>query len=799
MRLAVQIILLISGFSLPPRLGSQEYIWPTNASYYLTSSFGEFRYGHFHAGIDVKTWGKTGYPVYAIRPGYIWRMRVSPYGYGRVLYQKLDTGEIVVYAHLERFAHRFEAVMHQEQMRRQDFSINKYFDPHDFPVEAGEIIAYTGESGIGPAHLHFEIRDPYNNPINPLSKGFPVTDTRPPQITHLALLPLRASTQISGDFQTLILTPVKKTSNQFIIGELIQVYGEVGLAIKVHDPINDVTNKLGIYELRLFIDDRLIFAAKYDKFSYATTNQIFLDRDFRLLRRGLGTYYRCFRDYPNELNFYKPFQPGAGIINEQLVNRLRHEENIQSKITTSQVNGSINADDEVVSETTPHNFRIEVNDYHGNTSILTGQLVFHKWHNLEPEIEVDQQGRFYLTNLSAQNLNQINQLKAYISYNQGRDWVHKFNLNSKQLASSGPEPFKKHFLTNISNSPTSSRILKLEARDQHGLPFKSYFQILQPNLTLTNRQVFIDLKHEFFDNFIYFQVNVSIPVEENPILLMKPDDSLPIPVELIQNDLFTFIGCYELTSNQKGRILIEVSAETIDGRGMFYEEQFNIQPIPEATGGRLQSNDGRLWVNFSVDGIYRPLFGRIYEELPETMADDEIVGQIYRIEPFDVPLKKNAKITIQFPEHYPSPEKLGIYARASMSTKNKWRFSGNTLDLRKKTITTHVNSFDSYTLIKDEVPPEITSIYPSNGMRLSNTTPRIQVKIADELSGFIGNSQYLRMYLDDKLVIAEYDPDRKILGYQPATDLMKGKHILKITAKDRCGNLAEYVLTFWII
>ena len=37
----------------------------------LTSTFGETRSSSFHAGVDLKTWGKTGYPVYAVADGWV--------------------------------------------------------------------------------------------------------------------------------------------------------------------------------------------------------------------------------------------------------------------------------------------------------------------------------------------------------------------------------------------------------------------------------------------------------------------------------------------------------------------------------------------------------------------------------------------------------------------------------------------------------------------------------------------------------------------------------------------------------
>src|SRR5512134_371649 len=106
----------------------QDYFWPTDASRYMTSGFGEARPRRFHAAIDVKTWNQTGYKIFATRSGYIERMGVSPFGYGRVLYLRLDTGEVAVYAHLERFNDKLQALAEAEQERQGEFRIEKYFE-----------------------------------------------------------------------------------------------------------------------------------------------------------------------------------------------------------------------------------------------------------------------------------------------------------------------------------------------------------------------------------------------------------------------------------------------------------------------------------------------------------------------------------------------------------------------------------------------------------------------------------------------------------------------------------------------
>jgi murein DD-endopeptidase MepM/ murein hydrolase activator NlpD len=69
----------------------------------LSGSFGEYRPGHFHAGLDFATGGQVGLPVYASLPGSVVRVRASGVGYGRSVYLQADDGRLLVYGHLDAF------------------------------------------------------------------------------------------------------------------------------------------------------------------------------------------------------------------------------------------------------------------------------------------------------------------------------------------------------------------------------------------------------------------------------------------------------------------------------------------------------------------------------------------------------------------------------------------------------------------------------------------------------------------------------------------------------------------------
>ena len=69
-----------------------DYAWPTEAGRIVTSTFGEYRRSHFHAGIDISSGDVTGYRVVASRSGYVSRIRISPVGYGKMLYIRHPDG-----------------------------------------------------------------------------------------------------------------------------------------------------------------------------------------------------------------------------------------------------------------------------------------------------------------------------------------------------------------------------------------------------------------------------------------------------------------------------------------------------------------------------------------------------------------------------------------------------------------------------------------------------------------------------------------------------------------------------------
>ena len=126
-----------------------------------SASFAEMRPDHFHSGVDIKTDGAQGKTVVAAADGYISRISHSPYGYGLAVYVvHPKEGSMTVYAHLSRFEHCMDKLVKGYRYQYGVNSVDMTFEAMEYPVAAGDIIGYSGNTGnsFGP-HLHYELRN----------------------------------------------------------------------------------------------------------------------------------------------------------------------------------------------------------------------------------------------------------------------------------------------------------------------------------------------------------------------------------------------------------------------------------------------------------------------------------------------------------------------------------------------------------------------------------------------------------------------------------------------------------------
>ncbi len=253
----------------------QDYIWPTRTGKQLTSNFGEFRDNHFHMGIDIRTNSSVGHPMYAVTDGYIYRIATNFSGYGKALYFKTTDGKIAVYGHLSRFSTQLETRLFKLQNENQSYFVNKYFTREEYPIKRGEIIGYSGNSGgsMGP-HLHFELRNEKDQPLNPMTYGFSLVDHIPPRFLDLSIIPLATGTHIDNSPLPQNYTPIYSSPNVNILKDTILVTGEFGLTTRVIDKIQNASYFYQIEKLELLVNSISVFSVNYNLLDFSEGKNI---------------------------------------------------------------------------------------------------------------------------------------------------------------------------------------------------------------------------------------------------------------------------------------------------------------------------------------------------------------------------------------------------------------------------------------------------------------------------------------------------------------------------------------------
>jgi murein DD-endopeptidase MepM/ murein hydrolase activator NlpD len=287
------------------------FIAPIEAPLYLAGTFGELRGNHFHSGIDIKTQGRVNMPVLAAAEGYVSRIKVSPYGFGRALYLQHPNGYTTVYAHLRSFTPAIEDYLEAEQKRRKSNEVDLFPTAGQISFEKGEQIALSGNSGgSGGPHLHFEIRSTATEKIiNPLLFGFEVTDNIYPELKDLQIY-LFNKQEALGQKQHSLLD--EGQGKYRLSGEgKVAVQGDFAFGIHAIDKLNGASNRNGVYELKLCVNNDLFYHFQMETYAFAETRYLNSHIDFALKDCCKRVLHKLYLDPNNQLSVYPHGSKGA--------------------------------------------------------------------------------------------------------------------------------------------------------------------------------------------------------------------------------------------------------------------------------------------------------------------------------------------------------------------------------------------------------------------------------------------------------------------------------------------------------
>ncbi len=729
-----------------PVLGiAGDYLWPTDATRLLSGTFGETRSGHFHSGIDIKTWARDGYECYAPEDGYIERVVVSPGGYGKVLYIRLKDDRVAVLAHLDSFHGRIASRIQSEQQSRKKVFLNLSLNPHEYPVRKGGLVAYSGHSGTVVPHIHFEIRDSSNYPINPLLNGFPIEDEVAPEPVEIAFIPLSSDARVNGSREGMIFPLSPEKGNTYVLKDTVYLHGTFGINLKAWDRGNYPHNKNGVYSITLYLNGRDIFESRFDKLIWDQTHWMHEDRNYRLAYEGNGVFYRLYTfESTEDLSFYR-----------------------------SENGGHLTIVDGI------HNCVIQVRDANGNRAGV--KMILKGVETPENPCSVENRDDVYHVSVDSlyrdQNPNAELQIERYNPYGHkeaqvsrkigtlvnGNLTIRAEDNNCALLLRVIPEygpvpvPVLKHFFK--SEAYPKAEIKVIPRHFSAGIMFE-----IESNMTLPPSLL------------LSLEGRSCKPLEWETVAVNRARTALITPDDF---DTYEKLNIYDYHLNE-------------------WETVWNISPqvVNVTEQSAFQSADGRFGVIIPENTFFRNVISWIEtDEVQEFPEGGEIISNIYTLHPKDQPLNGALSIALRADPTYPYHEQTGLYrARGD----GKWSLVQPDPEPEKDYYRGRVQSCGTYALIRDDQAPEINKMFPGDGGQYYiRDLKKAWIEVSDNLSGL--NANNVEVTLNGTWMIYYYNAPTRVMSVEMPRRLPAGEHILQWTLRDKVGHERKKIVKFHII
>jgi len=739
MRDKILLLTLLTVLFFGDFLTAQEWVWPTNASRLLTSSFAEVRPRRYHAGWDVKTWGKTGYPVYAMRDGYIWRVRVSPFGYGKVVYIKHDNGYYTVYAHLSGFYKPLEKLIREQQLKTQEYIQQFYFKPGELPVRQGMMIGKTGDTGIGYPHLHFEIRNQKHEPVNPVYflKQF-VTDQYHPEVRAVAFIPANINTTLDFQSYPLIFNNFEKNKNQYVIPDLPLVTGPFSISLYAIDRMKKQMNRLFYHRVELYVDSILISQMEYDTLNYSFNHHVDLERNYYLMRHGMKRFQNFYKNKHFKLSFFKQLKNDGWI--SQLANGV-------------------------------HSFSIKIYDIKENTTHIHGNFIYAK---APPEISFvsREPDSLFLKIVPAFPVD-----KVRISHFYKKSPL----LTGKPMDISSPDGFEEPVLLHLEPEETDgyigSKICLFPEKSDQKLE----------SVILKN-----DINGDYVSDIRLDEV-VEIPDGYN--FVFTGEEILPQPANMeslrdayhavwFQKSLTTgILALHKENFIFRSEINVHWQGDTTKVFSLKYP-QIKVKARQEKT---IFSEDSLFRVQMFASTVYDSVYLHLWQAPAEDFPGPEgypLLTAVYGVESQVTPFENVAKVGFR---RISLPDEPGVFPAYFDQVKNKWFFLPHETTADSLWLRADVLSMEFFSVLQDSVSPVIEPLnFQDNAaIKIKDLT----LTVRDDFSGIFKMEQ-IRVFVNGGKQLFEYDPelDKIII---PDWALTKGRIRLVVFVTDNAGISAE--------
>lgn len=727
--------------------------WPLDRSIDLSSGFGDFRDGHFHAGVDLRTGGRSGARVTAPADGYVWRVKTSYRGYGKALYFMDDDGNLYVFGHLSQYDGRIDSVLKEAQVAARRYNQDLSFGPGELRFRKGQLLAYSGQSGSGGPHLHFEKRvGPRHLPVNPLTQGYKLDDRIRPTLTRIGFQLVDDSSLLDDGRRKAFFDLRSTGTGVYGIDTLLYLHRPFGFLLEGFDQMRAGGMKQGISQISVLIDGQLVYESVLDTVDYADGHLVRLEYDLAEAAEGRKRVRRLFKVPGNHFAGSGGPAGGAGHIGRDL------------SLPTGR-----------------HEARLVARDVWGNESVAVIPFL---WgppgdiFSLDSTVEMTgDTTEFHFTGFPGWENLDIDSILTL--RNRRQMWGQPSSISLTRQEGG-------RLKVVAVGAGVDRAVLRLFLFSGNGVIRDIIFNGLQERAP--DR---CEIYHEVLEDGLLVHVDARVINGALGQIRLYYRDSL-LGIEPLQYLDMTRHACFVSPQTRYERIDRIGVAMTRDTSETVYvlSDTLHIYLVGHKRHQKIDY-DEHFSLDLDADDFITPRFIEVNSTKPNRIALG-LNSDHYRILPEAFPTRRSFRVLIK-----PIAEMMEAWSDGICwldEKKNRWVWLDNQRE-EDGTLSAETNGGGSFALVFDHEAPKIKRLSIYHDQIVTDPTPLISFVIEDTLSG-IGDDRDIVIKLDGEWLIPEYDPETRQVRTWPLMPIDRGRHHLAIEVTDRAGKKSEQYLQF---
>jgi len=730
--------------------------WPVKREIDLASGFGDYRNGRFHAGIDIRTGGVVGEPVFSPVEGFVWRIRTNYEGYGKALYVRGPDERIYVFAHLAKFVPEIDKLVKAAQIEAQRYYVDLYLTPDSINVASGQLLAQSGETGAGPPHLHFEARSQDNRPINPLSHGFDLADDTRPIFERIGFQVTDDSSLFDVGLRK-VYYHVKKSdrAGEYYLDTALYFNCPFGVLADCYDAMRPGGMRGSVRKLSLYIDGTPYYESIFDTLDYSTEQSVNFEYDYTEAIEDRAKVRRLYAEDGNQFVGSKAKSGFKGFIGESVTEKLGRRAG-----------------------------KIIAEDCCGNQSTLTFDFYWGppgNIFNLDSVVNLgNDTTKFHFTAIPEYKDFEIDSVATFIS--KSDKW--------------GPPNFVKSLFTGDGKVVCTAVTDRLRPSILRLFLFTHEKCVIRDNLfngilTQLSKPVSRSAISSEDEGLWVTMENLNLGASRAWVKLYHADSLLGIKEARLFN-MKTY-RCF-IPPKEEYEIIDKIGlvlGEKPDGYEVFID---TLKFYAVGFGAReIVSDDGRFKIQLGENTLYKPMFVQLKHHQIMNKVVMDLNSDNYEILPEAFRCREDFYISYEMVGDLPKNLLTGLCWMDKKKEKWFWLDNANQSNI----LTAKSRGGGSFAAVVDYDNPVIWNVNIRPNQIYMDTLLPIKFVLMDSLSGF-EDDRSIVIELDGKWIIPEYDPETNACITQPNGPLAAGEHHLAIAVIDRAGNKTEKYLKFKI-